>query len=324
MSAGAKRGLNEDDPSDGTIKRSRMDSDALSSVTVYQPNVVISELAMKMNSLVEVLLPARFLTGETKQVKLRQLWGTDVYTDDSDLVAVLVHTGHIKLKGSGTKNTLLVSLRVCPAQGSYTASERNGISSREWTGAHPGVSFKVERCLQHTAATVPPAELSMLRPGAATRQIPGSLAPLPAGPGQSFSVPPAACVVVFNLANDPCLKYSLSLVNDQATEPDRWTSMRLRREALYLESRHRRFELVQSGQGSDGYDRYTMSEVLRPHTMDRKTMEASGVPLPAKLVRRLHEELDWEELVWGPCFLRVRGDEYPLVRALYMPHTVAS
>jgi hypothetical protein len=28
-----------------------------------------------------------------RQVRARQLWGTDVYTDDSDLVAVLMHTG---------------------------------------------------------------------------------------------------------------------------------------------------------------------------------------------------------------------------------------
>ena len=33
-------------------------------------------------------------------MKLRQLWGTDEYTDDSDLVAVLVHTGHVKLKAA--------------------------------------------------------------------------------------------------------------------------------------------------------------------------------------------------------------------------------
>lgn len=142
MSAGAKRALAEEDAGESSVKKSRVDADALSSVTVYQPNVVISELAKKMNSLVEVcacpstplsygqtmslpagaqvLLPARYLTGETKQVKLRQLWGegvpkpqpmlesflpwdqqrlalrlplsagTDVYTDDSDLVAVLV------------------------------------------------------------------------------------------------------------------------------------------------------------------------------------------------------------------------------------------
>ena len=63
--------------------------------------------------------------------------GTDVYTDDSDLVAVLVHTGHVKLKTVG-KTPLLVSLRVCPAQATYTGSERNGLSSRDWTGKHGG------------------------------------------------------------------------------------------------------------------------------------------------------------------------------------------
>lgn len=118
-------------------------------------------------------------------------------------------------------------------------------------------------------------------------------------------------------------RYSLALVADQSTDPERWTSNRLRREALYLESRHRRFELVQSG-SANGYDKYSLSEVLRPHSMDRRAIENHGVPLPRNLVRRMHENLDWEELVWGPCFVRVRGIEYPLVRALYMPHTVAS
>lgn len=32
-----------------------------------------------------------------RQVRARQLWGTDVYTEDSDLVACLVHTGFYKL-----------------------------------------------------------------------------------------------------------------------------------------------------------------------------------------------------------------------------------
>ena len=121
---------------------------------------------------------------------------------------MLVHTGHIKIKGQ-TKNTLLVSLRICPSQASYTGSERNGIQSRDWSKAHSGVSFKVERCLQHASAELPPAEFSMLRPGAVSRQIPGSLSPMAPGPGQSFGVQPAACVVVFNLANDPCLKCAL-------------------------------------------------------------------------------------------------------------------
>ena len=104
--------------------------------------------------------------------------------------------------------------------------------------------------------------------------------------------------------------------------PDRLTSARLRREALYLESRTRRFELAHAGV-ADGADRYTLSQVLKPHTMGRKAMEAEGVPLPARRVKKLHEGLDWEEIVWGPCFVRVRGDEYPLVNVSFMPNTKA-
>jgi hypothetical protein len=228
------------------------------------PCVVPPDLTKKLNQLVEVLLPANHLTSDAKQVRVRQLWGTDIYTDDSDLVAVLVHTGHVKLKATAPKMPLLVSLRVCPAQATYPSTERNGLRSREWTSKHDGVAYKVERCLQHTTGVLPAAEHSMLRPSAVTRQIPGSIVQIAPGPGQSFAVPPAACLVVFSLSSEPWLKYSLGLVADQGTDPDRWTSTRLRREALYLESASKRYELALQSGGSGAYDKYTLSEVRPP------------------------------------------------------------
>jgi len=302
-------------------KKMKADDDDDNNI-VYEPCVVPSELKASVNELVEVLLPPKFLVSDSRQVRLRQLWGTDVYTDDSDLVAVLVHTGHIKLKAMAPKTPLLVSLRVCPAQATYAGSDRNGLKSREWTSKHDGVSYKVERCLQHTAGTVPPAELSMLRPNAQTRQIPGSLMQIAPGPGQTFAVPPAACLVVFSLSNEPWYKYSLALIADQGTEPSRWTSARMQREALYLESPSRRFELtLQPPAADDKYDRYALSQVLKPQDMDSASVQAAGVPLPSSAVTLLHKDLDWEELVWGPSFLRVRGEELPLTRMLYVPHS---
>ena len=97
---------------------------------------------------------------------------------------------------------------------------------------------------------------------------------------------------------------------------------------VYLESRHRRFELAHTGskKGADGqaFDKYSLSQVLRPHSMDRRLMEKEGVPLPAARLKRLHEDLDWEEIVWGPCFIRVRRAEYPVVRVQFMPHTTTA
>ena len=256
-------------------------------------------------------------------MKLRQLWGTDTYTDDSDLVAVLVHTGHVKLKATAPKTPLLVSLRICPAAASYPSSEKNGLRSREWSGAHTGVSYKVERCLQYTAADAPPEELSLLRPNPTTRQIPGSLVQIAPGPGSSFAVPPPACLVVFSLSSEPWLKYSLSLLADQGTDKERWTSTRLRREALYLESHTQRFELAKAKSADGPYDKYTLSEVSAPHSMDAPAVQAAGVPLPKSKVTVLEAGLDWEDLVWGPSYVRVRGAEYGLQRLLYLPYTTA-
>lgn len=42
----------------------------------------------------QVRIPAHCLTSNNRQVRARQLWGSDVYTEDSDLVAVLMHCGY--------------------------------------------------------------------------------------------------------------------------------------------------------------------------------------------------------------------------------------
>lgn len=119
MSA-SKRSLDEDDEA---RKRARLEAETANSVVVYQPNVVIPDLAKKMNSLVQVrraerrrlrecwkgsgggrgarvrgvvsqvLIPAKYLNGETRQVKLRQLWGEAHALNCAALIQVL-HAAH--------------------------------------------------------------------------------------------------------------------------------------------------------------------------------------------------------------------------------------
>lgn len=293
-------------------KRARADED--DDFVVYQPNVVA-----KMDQQVDVVIPAKYLVSEHKNVRTRNLWGTDVYTDESDLVAVLAHTGHVALKAAAPKTPLLVTLRAADPQAVYPSTERNGVKSREWKEVHEGGCYKVERCIQWTGGELPPPQLSHLVPES-DRSIPGSIIELPEGPGGAFTIP-NACTVVFSLSNEPFLKYSLALVADQGMTPDRFTSARLRKEALFLESHSTRWELSRTHQeGRD--DRYALSRVLKPQEMDRKATLAAGVPLPKTAVEVVYKDLDWEELVWGPSFVRVRGKEFPLARGLYVPHTV--
>jgi len=77
----------------------------------------------------------------------RGVWGTDVYTDDSDLGLVLVHAGWIRWMNSAEvmdRDVIEVKVRVVPKLVRYFASERNGIRTRSWGNGHDGASVVVE------------------------------------------------------------------------------------------------------------------------------------------------------------------------------------
>ena len=62
------------------------------------------------------------------------IWGTDVYTDDSNLAAAAVHAGVLALGQTKT-----VTVTILAGQSSYTASDRNGVKSggySTWPGSY--------------------------------------------------------------------------------------------------------------------------------------------------------------------------------------------
>ncbi len=114
------------------------------------------------NSLIEVKVPHRFLRdrgayGATQ----RQLWGGagGIYTDDSDLLAVLQHLGALdgaadlsawndgwRREAVPTDGDLAVTLLVLPPLEEYRGDYAHGVHPRAWTHArraHNGLSFAV-------------------------------------------------------------------------------------------------------------------------------------------------------------------------------------
>lgn len=120
---------------------------------------------------------------ELEGIRKRKVWGSDVYTDDSDVLALLLHSGWLRLgrrkeggqklvageKGAGEQavkasripwkgfagegegekkregvKSLVVKLIVAPRLVRYQGCERMGLKSRSWGNGHDGVSLMVE------------------------------------------------------------------------------------------------------------------------------------------------------------------------------------
>ncbi|BGP21842.1 hypothetical protein JCM10295v2_000717 [Rhodotorula toruloides] len=126
-----------------------------------------------------LVLPSHL--ADLPSIRKRQVWGTDIYTDDSDVLAMLLHSGWLRVtrrerrvkageKGAGADairraripgeerivlpptdgeeegvpKALRVRLGVVPALIRYEGIERQGIRSRSWGNGHDGVSLRIE------------------------------------------------------------------------------------------------------------------------------------------------------------------------------------
>ncbi|KAJ6816371.1 DNA ligase 1 [Iris pallida] len=207
----------------------------------------------------EIHIPAEYVTSSNRQVRGAQLWGTDIYTNDSDLFAVLMHTGYCRPTSSppAAIQELQATVRVLPPQEFYTSTLRNNVRSRAW-GAGIGCSFSVERCcivkkgggtidleprLTHISALEP-----TLAPVSVERTMTTRSAASNALRQQRFV---REVSIQYNLCNEPWLKYSISMVADKGLKKPLYTSARLKKgEVLYLETHSSRYELCYSGEKS--------------------------------------------------------------------------
>ncbi|XP_022896910.1 uncharacterized protein LOC111410678 [Olea europaea var. sylvestris] len=206
----------------------------------------------------EIRIPAEHVTATNRQVRGGQLWGTDIYTVDSDLVAVLMHAGYCRPTASpppSAAQELRATIRVLPPQDSYVSTLRNNVRSRAW-GAAIGCSYRVERCcivkkgggiidlepcLTHSSTLEP-----TLAPVAVERTMTTRAAASNALRQQRFV---REVTIQFNLCMEPWLKYSISAVADKGLKKPFFTSSRLKKgEVLYLETHSRRYELCFNGE----------------------------------------------------------------------------
>lgn len=96
------------------------------------------------------------------QVRARQLWGNEVYTQDSDLVAVLMHCGfynHALSAPPASAAEVRAIVQPLPPQPAYHSCARNSIRSRAWGAAAEGCSYRVWISLLNTLSSVPSQRL---------------------------------------------------------------------------------------------------------------------------------------------------------------------
>ncbi|KAG0069050.1 hypothetical protein BGZ89_003617 [Linnemannia elongata] len=297
----------------------------------YDPAVLLPAMQGKENSLLEVRVASTYLTYDNAKVKKREVWGTDIYTDDSDVVAMLIHAGyyvpptnsqctdedslhptsqHHNFVSNPIKHIcpgfdLAVTLRVMPKLIKYQGSIRHRIKSRTWSTGHDGVSFKIEaiRKLGAGEALNKGRSQSKRRMKEYSQERMRVLANIHDETTESLQNERAMRTATFEFTHqgDPCFKYSPELVMDRHDGLSRkWTSWRLKKEVLILENEEERYEISlqhQAGTDARRFDQYRFA-VISPRTSLSSWSKASYPLDSADLTEVLYEDLDWQDFEW--------------------------
>lgn len=303
-------------------------------------NELLAPHLKEVGNLLEVKIPAECCASTNQHVKSRQLWGTDAYTSDSDIVAVLAHLGYY-LPGVSIPPTLLelrATIRATEPSETFPSTSRNGIRSRSWGALRDGnLGYEVESC---KAMTVDGKAIEL---HADANRIP---TPCPTFfPNTVESVVHTRSsrdnderkkrmiqqvTIQYNLCNEPWLKYNIAAVADQGFKRSQWTSARLRMETLYLESHSTRYELsceteldeegVPVGMADGGEapeDTYRWARCNAPLPLEN--VRALGVPLPTSELSDVQAGLTWDQIAFGLNFVEVKGVQTKVVRLQYLP-----
>jgi len=276
------------------------------------------------NTLREIMIvafvPSASITSENAGFKNRHLWGSDLYTADSDLVAILHHEGYVVVREDPPSGfdflKLTLHLRRHDHHRPFPAADRNYLRSRPWSANYDGFSLAVVK-VEMLGGPNEDSLGDLRRPDSVIYpspvKSPGEGESSDAGPPWYFR----DSTFCFTLSNEPCLKYSIEVVADRGLDQESWTSYRLRTEVLLVENGDSRFELSACLPCATPFMRYRWAQVRNPHLAAIHGPAAATYPLGGELCRVVEEDLDWHECVWSEPGVTVRGIFYPLSKVSF-------
>ncbi len=289
-----------------------LDSDDPSALLTYIPGGSFPDLSFLMQRLVEVRIPAANLTTESYDVQTRQIWGTEEYTPDSDIVAMLIHMDKFPVTARAPKGIagLSVVVRVLPGRMRYAASKRNGLRSRSWPALTQSYSLEIVR-----TATIPPDKADTLTlttrrgRGAEARRKranPTDAEILTMTPPHKNYIRFAArlknqslseAVYCFTNQGDIAYGEMLPAIRDRGVRPEQWTSNRFNKEVLYFgDADGTEFELAREAPKSDGGEqRYRLSKVVDPGTSEEQSIKSNDSSIANKRKLRTRQSVAVQE-----------------------------
>jgi hypothetical protein len=279
---------------------------------LYLPFYPLPDLSQYVGDIIEVRVASDYLSQSNKAIIEKRIWGSDIYTSDSDVVCILQHSGYFKIKELPPTNIEGVSVffRVSKGRTTYNSSLKNGIKSKKLNNFQ-GHSIKPENyCLQKSLGSK-----NELLEMASRMPMIGEYERSKAQPKKlNEDLNNRDFTLIFNMCFEMWLAYSLSAIADKGRELKHYTSWKLKDKVLYLETNDKRYEISRniSDHTNDDYlfdefETFRFAEVLSPWEKDNDFMlNQIIIPLNKEYINVIFPRIDWHDIEWAEDSMKIK------------------
>lgn len=258
-------------------------------------------------------IASEYLSHNNKAYQEKRIWGSDIYTSDSDSVCILQHSGFFDIKELAPTNIQGVSLffRVSKSRSTYYSTLKNGIKTRKLNN-YQGHSIKPEKyvLLERFGTQAELLEMASKMPKYSLYQ---RQKPLPEKLVDFHMY--RDLNVMFNFSNELWWKYSLPAIADKGNDFRDYLSWKLKDKVLYIENNNKRYEICRNILDHynddylfDEFETFKISEVINQFDKTLFFMQENIVPLESCYVKVIYERLDWHDFQWGEDSLKLKNE----------------
>ncbi len=277
---------------------------------LYHPEIDFSDLSLYVNGYIEFKIESKYLSMENKNVISHKLYGTDFYTSNSDIVAVVLHSDLVSLEELSRKNFMALSviIYVSKTKRNYVSSERNRI-----------VSKKLNNLNNYNGQTIKPVAFKILYNvkfdhlyKMAEKATIASHKRVKTAPEKKEKQPSLRFNnIVFNMNNEMAFEYNIINICDKTANPKDFLSFLLSKYCLVIETdKLSKFVLSVSQQEQLKYleneTYYKLIQIKNPHEFDNEFY--SKHKLGSKHVV-LAKDLLWEEINWSNKSIKFKSEK---------------
>ena len=276
---------------------------------LYSPDIQLTDLHSFIGHYIEIKIEKTFLTLDNKNVANGKIWGTDMYTSNSDPVAVIFHNNNISSMDIQKRSFefLGVIFQVSKHKKNYNGSERNGVTSKKLTINTSNNLFNLKPVATKFFNNVKFDSIYKLA------------CKMPIAPKRKIKMPPRRIKhnhnkrfddLIFDMTNELAFKYEFVNIYDKSSDPKNYLSHLLTEYFMVIESEEQQkyiLYLIKNEQ-LEFLERelvFGFGKAKDPYSFDNNFIAENRATLESHL-EILYNDIMWSEVIWGSELIQVK------------------